>query len=118
MDKGTVVDLRVSLGPSEVTYRYTEDITAPTEDPDYQPGMMVNVVVNTADGTQLLNTQTASFPVSVNYAGIKSAMGTIEFTFSVTTPGETVTGPDGEVTTTQGSTVDKHVTREITFVQE
>ena len=109
VDKGTVVDLRVSLGPSEVTYRYTEDITAPTEDPDYEPGMMVNVVVNTADGTQLLNTQTASFPVSVNYAGIKSAMGTIEFTFTVTIPGEA---------DAPGSTVDRHVTREITFVQE
>ena len=117
VDKDTVIDLRVSIGPSEVTYRYTDPITAPTEDPDYHEGIPVNVVVTTADGTQLLNTQTAAFPVSVNYAGIKSATGTIEFTFTVTVPGETINNEDG-TTTTESSTVEKKYTRPITFTQE
>ena len=29
----TAIDLKVSTGPSDVTYRYSEGITAPTEDP-------------------------------------------------------------------------------------
>jgi serine/threonine-protein kinase len=119
VDKGTAIDLKVSTGPSQVTYRYSEGITAPTEDADYRTGMAVTVTVTTADGTQLLSTQTSSFPVAVNYTGIKSATGTITFTFTVQTEEETTTDPDtGETVTTPGTSTEKTVTREINFVQE
>ncbi len=32
VEKGTTVDLRISMGPSQATYRYSESIAAPTED--------------------------------------------------------------------------------------
>lgn len=119
VDKGTAVDLKVSMGPSQVTYRFSEGITAPTEDAEYQSGMTVTVTVTTADGTQLLSTQTASFPVAVNYTGIKSPTGVITFTFTVQTEDTTTTDPDtGETVTTPGTTQEKTVTREISFVQE
>ncbi len=119
VEKGTVVDLKVSIGPEEATYSYAESISAPTEDAEYQNGMSVTVTVATADGTQLLNTQTTSFPVSVNYTGIKSPSGTITFKFTVTTQATTTTNPDtGEVITVEGTSTEKTVTREITFVQE
>lgn len=119
VDKGTAVDLKVSTGPSQVTYRFSEGITAPTEDAAYQSGMTVTVTVTTADGTQLLSTQTASFPVAVNYTGIKSPTGVITFTFTVQTEDTTTTDPDtGETVTTPGTTQEKTVTREISFVQE
>lgn len=115
VDKGTVIDLKVSIGPSAVTYKYADNISAPTEDPEYQNGMNVNVTITTADGTQLLNTQTSSFPVGVNYTGIKSATGTIQFRFTVTR-GATVNPDTGE--TIEGTSEEKVVNREIAFTQE
>ncbi len=119
VDKGTPVDIRISTGPSSVTYRYSEGITAPTEDPDYRGGMEVDVTVTTADGTQLLSTRATSFPVAVNYTGIKSASGVITFHFTVQREGATTTNPEtGEIITADPVTEEKTVTREITFTQE
>ena len=119
VDKRTAIDLKVSTGPEQVTYRYSEGITAPTEDPDYKGGMAVTVTVTTADGTQLLSTQTSSFPVSVNYTGIKSPTGVITFTFTVQTEDTTTTDPDtGETVTVPGGSQEKTVKREINFTQE
>ncbi|MBQ6806016.1 MAG: Stk1 family PASTA domain-containing Ser/Thr kinase [Lachnospiraceae bacterium] len=119
VEKGTLIDLKVSVGPEEVTYSYAESIAAPTEAPEYRNGMPVTVTVTTADGTQLLNTQTSSFPVSVNYKGIKSPSGTITFKFVVTTEATTTTNPEtGEVIITEGTSTEKTVERAITFVAE
>ncbi len=119
VDKGTPVDLRISTGPSQKTYKYSEGITAPTEDASYQSGMQVNVTLTADDGTQLLNTQTTTFPVGVNYTGIKSATGIIRFTFTVQTEPITVTNPEtGETTTEGGGTETKTVERKVDFVEE
>ena len=120
VDKGTIIDLKISTGPAEVTYRYSENISAPTEDADYHNGMSVQVTVRTADGTQLLSTRTSTFPVEVNYTGIKSATGVITFQFTVEREAITTTDPEtGEpITTTEAYTEDKTVTREINFTQE
>lgn len=119
VDAGTPIDLKISIGPSDVTYRYSEGITAPTEDPDYRTGMSVNVTVTTADGTQLLSTQTSSFPVAVNYTGIKSPSGVITFHFTVEREATTTTDPEtGEAVTTDPVSEEKTVTREIQFTQE
>lgn len=116
---GTPIDLKISIGPSDVTYRYSEGITAPTEDPDYRTGMSVNVTVTTVDGTQLLSTQTSSFPVAVNYTGIKSPSGVITFHFTVEREATTTTDPEtGETVTTDPVSEEKTVTREIQFTQE
>ncbi|WP_342756315.1 Stk1 family PASTA domain-containing Ser/Thr kinase [Kineothrix sedimenti] len=121
VDSGTAIDLKVSLGPKQSTYSYSGSIQAPTaeEDPEYRDGLSVTVTVDTADGIQLLNTNTTSFPISVNYTGIKSGTGTITFTYTVTTDSQTVTNPDtGEVTTTEGTSTQKTLTREIQFTPE
>lgn len=119
VDAGTPIDLKISIGPSDVTYRYSEGITAPTEDPDYHSGMSVNVTVNTSDGTQLLSTQTSSFPVAVNYTGIKSSSGVITFHFTVEREATTTTDPEtGETVTTDPVSEEKTVTRQIQFTQE
>ena len=119
VDKGTPVDLRISTGPSQKTYKYSEGITAPTEDTSYQSGMQVNVTLTAQDGTQLLNTQTTTFPVGVNYTGIKSATGTIRFTFTVQTEPTIITNPEtGETTSEGGGTETKTVERQVNFVEE
>ncbi len=119
VEKGTVIDVTVSTGPGTATYQYTEGIAAPTEDPDYHSGMVVNVTVTTADGTQLLSTQTSSFPLAANYAGIKSPTGVITFTFHVDKEASTTTDPEtGEPITSEAVSEDRTVRREISFTQE
>lgn len=119
VDRGTSVDLKISTGPSQKTYRYAEGITAPTEDPAYQNGMKVTVTLTTQDGTQLLSTETVSFPVAVNYTGIKSPSGTIRFNFTVETQPVTITDPEtGETTTQEGTSEIKTVERQVNFIEE
>lgn len=121
VEAGTVVDLRLSIGPKAVTYSYNGSITAPTtaEDADYKDGINVQVTITTADGRQLLSTTTSSFPISVNYTGIASSNGTITFVFTVTTEPTTVTDPvTGETTTVPGTSTEKTVTRPIEFTAE
>ena len=119
VDRGTAVDLKISTGPSQKTYRYAEGITAPTEDPAYQNGMKVTVTLTTQDGTQLLSTETVSFPVAVNYTGIKSPTGTIRFTFTVVTDPTSITDPEtGETTTQEGTSEIKTVERQVNFIEE
>ncbi len=121
VEKGTAIDLRVSIGPKQVTYSYSGSIEPPSaeEDPEYRDGLDVTVTIDTADGVQLLNTNTTSFPISVNYTGIQVASGTITFTYTVTTEAVTDTNPEtGEVVTTEGTSVQKTVTREVQFTPE
>ncbi len=119
VEKGTTVDLRISMGPSQATYRYSESIAAPTEDAEYQSGMLVTVIVTAADGTQLLNTQTTSFPVAANYTGIKSPNGVVTFNFTEVRQETTTTDPEtGETVTIPGSSETKTVHRPVNFVEE
>lgn len=119
VDSGTTIDLKVSIGPTALTYKFVDNITAPTEDGEYHDGMAVTVIVTTADGTQLLNTQTSSFPLAVNYTGILSETGVIQFIFTVTTNPMTTTDPNtGETVIIDGTSTEKTVTRPVTFVAE
>lgn len=121
VEAGTVVDMKLSIGPKAVTYKYNGSISAPTqaEDPDYKSDMDVHVVITTSDGTTILDTTTRTFPISVNTAGIKSATGTVSFTYTVTTEPSTSTNPDtGETITVPGTSVEKNITRPIEFVAE
>lgn len=121
VEPGTAVDLQVSIGPKQATYSFSGSIEAPSaeEDPEYRDGLNVTVTIDTEDGVQLLNTNTASFPISVNYTGIRSATGTVTFTYTVTTDAVTDTNPEtGEVTTMEGTSVQKTIARELQFTPE
>ncbi|MCM1176031.1 MAG: Stk1 family PASTA domain-containing Ser/Thr kinase [Blautia sp.] len=119
VDSGTIIDLKVSIGPTAVTYKFVDDITAPTEDGEYHDGLPVTVIVTAADGTQLLNTQTTTFPLAVNYTGIQAETGVIQFIFTVTTNPVTTTDPNtGETVIVDGTSTEKTVTRGVTFVAE
>ena len=112
------VSLELSTGPaSSATYSYSANIEAPTaaEDSSYVAGTTVQVALVTSDGTQLLNTSTTSFPITVNYTGIKSPTGVLKMVYAITTP--TVTDPSTG-TTTGGTTETHTVTRAITFTQQ
>ena len=121
VDAGTRVDIHVSVGPAQATYRFTDSITPPTsaEDPNYKSGTMVTVTLMADDGTQLMSTQTSSFPIAQqNITGIKTSTGYILFQYQNTIEGSTITNEDGSVTTTEGSTEHKEIRRAVNFVQE
>lgn len=120
-EEGTKVDLSISLGPIQTTYKFVDSIQAPTaqEDSNFRSGTVVTVSVFADDGTQLWSTQTDSFPIpQQNISGIRSASGVILFQYVNTIEGTTTTNEDGTVTTTEGTTENKEIHRAVTFVAE
>lgn len=120
VDPGTSVDLKVSLGGKAATYSYSGNIAGPTreEDPDYNSdGTAVKVTIVTADGTVLLETQKASFPVAVNYSGIKSPAGVIIFEYTNVKRVETGAGQDGTPTIEEVKEP-KRIERTVQFAEE
>jgi len=121
VEKDTVIDLQVSLGPILATYKFEGDITAPTpeEDPAYKPGTPVTVTLMADDGTMLFSTQTTSFPVpQQNITGIPINTGYILYQYTNVTETITVTNEDGSVNTIEGSIQNMEFSRPISFVQE
>ena len=121
VEPGTAVDIHISLGPAQATYRFSDSITPPTqeEDPNYKSGTLVTVTLMADDGTQLINTQTTSFPIpQQNITGIKTGTGYLLFQYQNTTETTNVTNEDGSVTTIEGSTENKEIRRAVTFIQE
>ena len=56
VEAGTKVDISISIGPAQATYKFTDTITAPTaeEDPAYRSGTLVTVTLMSDDGTQVV----------------------------------------------------------------
>lgn len=121
VDKGTAIDIKVSLGAMTAAFKCNASITAPTveEAPDYVAGSEVGITLVTDNGDVLLDTKTTTFPQSANYYGLTSAGGTITLTYSVTTEATTGVDPNtGAEITIPGGTEQKTITRRIEFVQE
>ncbi len=122
VEEGTLIDIKISQGEKPKTYRFNENISAPTvdEDPLYSAGISIRVVI-TADGdtNPIFETTTSNFPTAVNIYGIKSATGVITMTYTVTTEGTTEIDPEtGEEIVTPGTSEEKKVVRSVTFVEE
>ncbi len=115
VELGTTVDLEKSIGPASISYSFSGDIAAPTEGQNYTDGVSVHVTFVTADGTSLLDTTTASFPITgVVRTGLTSATGVITFTYTATSPATT----DEAGNVIEGHTEEYTVTRAVTFTQE
>ncbi|MGN1180690.1 MAG: Stk1 family PASTA domain-containing Ser/Thr kinase [Suilimivivens sp.] len=121
VEAGTAIEIHVSIGPAQSTYRFSDSITPPTqeEDPNYRSGTLVTVTLMADDGTQLLSTQTASFPIAQqNITGIKVGTGYLLFQYQNVTEATNVTNEDGSITTIEGTTENKEIYRAVTFIQE
>lgn len=121
VEAGTSVDVSISLGPVQAAYKFTESISAPTaeEDPHYKSGTMVTVTLMADDGTQLLSTQTVSFPIpQQNITGIKCATGYIIYQYVNTTEASSVTNEDGSVTPIEPTSENKEIRRAVQFTAE
>ncbi len=117
-EAGTKVDISISLGPIQSTFRFTDAITAPTgeEDPNFRGGTLVTVTLMADDGTQLLSTQTTSFPIEQqNITGIKSQTGYILYQYVNEIEPSSI-GENGEIV--GGSSESKEIRRPVNFVAE
>lgn len=120
IEEGLEVDLKVSLGSENVTYKYNASIEGPTveEAPGYVTGTSVGVTIVAENGKVLEDTTVTTFPLAANYYGIPSPRGTITFTYTVTTESSTTTNENGEVVTIPGGTESRSFTRTVEFVEE
>lgn len=121
VEAGTRVDISISLGPAQASFKFADSITAPTpeEDPGYRSGTVVTVTLMADDGTQLLSTQSESFPIpQQNITGIKVGTGYILYQYVNTTEPTSITNEDGSVTTIDGTSENKEVRRPVQFVAE
>lgn len=118
VEVGTKVDISISLGPIQSTFKFTDAITAPTaeEDPNFRGGTLVTVTLMADDGTQLLSTQTNSFPIEQqNITGIKSQTGFILYQY-VNEVG--AVSDENGVVISEGVSESKEVRRPVSFVAE
>lgn len=121
VEEGTVIDLKVSQGAEQLTYRCNASIEAPTveEAPDYVAGSEVHILLVPDGGTPLLDTTVTTFPQAANYHGLTASGGTLTMTYKITTAGSTTTDPNtGEVVNVPGEEQTKSFTRRIEFVPE
>ncbi len=121
VEAGTKVDISISIGPAQATYKFTDTITAPTaeEDPAYRSGTLVTVTLMSDDGTQLLSTQSSSFPIQQqNISGIKSPTGYILYQYVNVTEATSIDNGDGTTTPVEGSSETKEIRRPVSFVAE
>lgn len=122
VDPSTPIDIRISVGPAEMTYGYVANVDSPVlEDPSFAAGTPVTVVLTTDSGQELLreNNRT-SFPFSINIAGIKgSGAGKLTFVYTaVTQPTVTVDPTTGEEVTVPGNQEQKIIERPVQFTPE
>ena len=120
MDAGTGVDLKYSVGVGTVTYSYVGNVESPAvEDSDYKAGSSCTVILSTTTGVELKRENTTTFPVSMNITGIPDCeTGTVTIIYTVSVPGQTTTGEDGQIIETPAEDVERTVVRTVTFTKE
>lgn len=89
LEPGSIIEINVSLGKSDATYKCNAIIEAPTvsEAPDYPSGSEVHITLVADSGKVLVDMTTSTFPQAVNIQGINSQWGTITLTYTVTVDG-------------------------------
>ncbi|MDD6202765.1 MAG: Stk1 family PASTA domain-containing Ser/Thr kinase [Lachnospiraceae bacterium] len=120
VEKGTVVDLKVSVGAGESTYSFVGNIESPAaEDDQYQAGSSATVILTTSNGLELKRETTTTFPLAFNISGITGAEdGVITIVYNVTIPGSTTTNENGEIVTTPERNEERSVKRTVKFAKE
>lgn len=121
IEPGTKVDLKVSVGPTDITYAFIENVASPAaEDPTYREGTQTTIILYTAAGEEVSRRTENAFPISFNITGIRgSSTGKLTFIYNVTTdPVTTVDEVTGEPITIEGTTQQRIIDRNVIFTQQ
>ena len=117
LEEGGSVNVEVSTGTGVHTYSYNGEIDAPTaaEDPYYQVGTPVAVIVVASDGSVLMNEIVTSFPAPVAWVGLASPSATVTLGYNDNIPEQ----KDAAGNVIQAATQEqKKLTRTLTFTPE
>ncbi|MCM1160453.1 MAG: Stk1 family PASTA domain-containing Ser/Thr kinase [Roseburia sp.] len=112
VSEGTVVDITLSLGAKELTYKYVTTLQAPTG----YTGGSVTITIKASDG-DVRTFSTSTFPCAVNETGFKVNSGTISYTFTRETDPE-IDPDDGYEVVAGGTETVTTPEQAITFTQE
>lgn len=119
VDPSTPVDIKISLGPVDMTYGYNGSVESPVlEDPAFVSGTPVTIILYAEDGQELLRVpDRTDFPVPVNISGIKgTATGKIVLQYVASTQPTTAIDPaTGEAVTVPGVQEQKVIERAVAF---
>lgn len=119
VEPGTEIDIGISIGPEQATYKYEANIESPAlEDPSYVAGTSCVLYITTASGKEVHRTETGAFPYAVNVQGLTDAQGIITFEYDVQQPATTTTDENGETVTIPGAIERKMTQRVIQFTPE
>ncbi len=113
VEEGTSVNIQLSAGPEQHTYKYVSSLDAPTG----YTGGNVTVTIKATDGDTRSFTAT-SFPVAVNETGFKVQSGTITYSYMAKSKQPVIDSETGEETEEE---VEEEVTTSpttVNFVQE
>lgn len=118
VEEGTQVDMELSGDPY---YSYSARIEAPrySEDPNYEKGTPVTLVIRTEDGKELLNVTTSEFPYQVSLTGIPYSSATLYLSYTNIIYEDSQTGEtddNGEQTSERSEEIE--LTRELVFTKE
>ena len=120
VDKGTRVDLQISMGSQAITYKFEGNIDGPSIDeaPDYVTGTTVGVTIVAENGKVLFDSQTSAFPLTPKLYGIPTQRGMVTLTYTVTTESTTGMDESGAQFTIPGTTETRSFSRQIEFIPE
>lgn len=113
VEEGTSVNIQLSAGPEQHTYKYVSSLDAPTG----YTGGNVTITIKASDGDTRSFTAT-SFPVAVNETGFKVNSGTITYSYMAKSKQPVIDSDTGEETEEE---VEEEVTTSptaVTFTQE
>lgn len=102
VDKGTSVNIQLSIGPETHTYKYVATLDAPSG----YTGGTVTITIVASDGDTRTFT-VSSFPCAVNETGFKVKSGTLTYTYMSKTTQPVIDAATGEE-------VQEEVTQEVT----
>lgn len=116
VEEGTRVDMELS---GEPRYSYSARIEAPrySEDPDYEEGTPVTLIIRTEDGEELLNTTTTDFPYQVSFTGIPYSRATLYLNYTNVVIEDSQTG-ETEGSETIERSVEMELQRELVFTKD
>ena len=117
VEEGTQVDMEIS---GTASYSYSARIEAPrrSEDPDYQEGTAVTLVIVTDDGETILNKTTTEFPYPVSFTGISCEKGTLYMNYTNIVREDPQTGISSDEDEAAEYGIPMEITRELTFTNE
>lgn len=118
VEEGTRVDMELS---GEPRYSYSARIEAPrySEDPDYEEGTSVTLIIRAEDGKELLNVTTSEFPYQVSFTGIPYSEATLYLQYTNVIIEQSDSGETGEDSSgTTEHKESKELTRKLVFTKD